>query len=296
MNKIATNLWYDKEAVEDAEFYVNTFEDTKILNKFTLHNTPSNNDGDVELVELKLMDAEFSMISAGPIFKFTPTVSFLIACDSPSAVNELYAKLAVDGTPLMEIGEYPFSQRYGWIQDKYGVSWQIMDMGERGVKQKVTPTIMYVGDVAGKAEEAVHFYAEIFKNSSVEEPMRYGKGEEPDEEGTIKHVEFVLEGQRFAAMDSAHEHKFKFNEAISFVINCDTQEENDYYWDKLSSSKDDEQCGWMKDKFGLSWQINPTFLSKMLQDPDRKKVDNVTQALLKMKKLVFKDLIDAFES
>lgn len=293
MKKIVTNLWYDKEAVEASSFYLDVFKDGEVLSQSQLHNTPS---GDVDLIELRLMDQEFVLMSAGPSFKFTPTVSFLVACDSPEMVDEYYGKLAEGGMALMELGSYPFSDRYGWIMDKYGLSWQIMFIGDNPIKQKITPTIMYVGEVAGKAEEAVHFYAEVFKNTRVEEPMRYGKGEEPDAEGTIKHVEFILEGQRFAAMDSAHDHKFKFNEAISFIINCETQDEINYYWSKLSASKEDEQCGWIKDKFGLSWQVSPVILNKMLEDKDSAKVDKVTQAMLQMKKLIIKDLVAAYES
>ena len=115
--------------------------------------------------------------------------------------------------------------------------------------------------------------------------LRYGKGEEPDKEGTIKHAAFTLEGQEFAAMDSAHEHNFTFNEAISFMVECETQEEIDYYWEKLTADGGQESmCGWLKDRFGVSWQVTPTVLGEMLQDPDQKKVERVTNAFLKMKK------------
>jgi predicted 3-demethylubiquinone-9 3-methyltransferase (glyoxalase superfamily) len=109
---------------------------------------------------------------------------------------------------------------------------------------------------------------------------RYSKGEEPDREGTIKHAAFTLEGQEFAAMDSARAHDFSFNEAISFIVHCETQEEIDYYWEKLSADPTAEQCGWLKDKYSLSWQIVPTVLGKMLNDKDDEKVVRVTKAFL----------------
>jgi len=114
--------------------------------------------------------------------------------------------------------------------------------------------------------------------------FRYTKGQEPDKEGTIAHAFFTIEGQGFAAMDSAREHNFTFNEAISFIVNCKTQKEIDYYWDKLSAVPEAEQCGWLKDKYGLSWQIVPTAMGDMLKDKDKKKLARVTEAFLKMKK------------
>lgn len=121
------------------------------------------------------------------------------------------------------------------------------------------------------------------------------KAQAPDVEGTIAHASFTLEGQEFAAMDSAHMHEFSFNEGMSFVVNCDTQEEVDYYWDKLTFDPNAEQCGWLKDQFGLSWQIVPIEMMKMLQDADPQKVKRVMEANMKMKKLDLPTLRRAFE-
>ena len=196
----------------------------------------------------------------------------------------------------MELGNYPFSEWYGWIQDKFGVSWQIMMMGDRPIQSRIIPTMMFVGENCGKAEEAVQFYTSVFHNSSIGDAMRYQKGEEPDKEGTIKHIAFVLEGQHFAAMDSAYDHKFAFNEATSLMITCQTQEEIDYYWDKLSAEPSAEQCGWLKDSYGLSWQVTPAVLQQMMEDSNPAKVNAVTQAFLKMKKFDIAALTQAYES
>ena len=194
----------------------------------------------------------------------------------------------------MELGEYPFSERYGWVQDRYGLSWQVMFMGGHKIKQKITPTLMFVGKQYGKAEEAINFYASVFHNAKVGDILRYSKGEEPDREGTIKHAAFMLEGQEFAAMDSAHVHNFAFNEAISFMVHCETQEEIDYYWGKLSADPKAEQCGWLKDKYGVSWQIVPTVMDEMLKDKDEEKLARVTEAFLKMKKFDIEVLLKAY--
>jgi predicted 3-demethylubiquinone-9 3-methyltransferase (glyoxalase superfamily) len=185
----------------------------------------------------------------------------------------------------MPLDKYPFSDKYAWVQDKYGVSWQlILSMGE--IRQRIVPSMMFVGKVCGKAEEAINFYISIFKNSKIGNIFRYGANQEPDKEGAIAFADFALGDEWFAAMDSAHAHNFTFNEAISFVVNCETQEEVDYYWNKLIDGGGQESvCGWLKDKFGLSWQIVPSILSKLLNDPDPKKSQRVMQAMLQMKKI-----------
>jgi predicted 3-demethylubiquinone-9 3-methyltransferase (glyoxalase superfamily) len=139
--------------------------------------------------------------------------------------------------------------------------------------------------ICGKAEEAINDYTAVFPNSHIDDISRYGKDQALDREGTIVHAAFTLDGQPFAAMDRALAHNFSFNEATSFVVNCTTQEEIDYYWDKLSADPNVEQCGWLKDKYGLSWQIVPVVLQEMLQDPDPQKVARVTQAFMPMKKI-----------
>ncbi|HYD35182.1 MAG TPA: VOC family protein [Vitreimonas sp.] len=291
MQKIVTHLWYDKEAVEAAEFYTSVFPNSKINYKTTIHNTPS---GDCDILSIEIMGQEFMLISAGPYFKFNPSVSFLVSCKTKTEVDELWGKLSVGGAALMELGEYPFSKWYGWTQDKYGLSWQIM-LSDQEIKQVIVPTMMFVGDQCGRAEEAITFYNSVFRNSSVGHVMRYNEGEEPDKAGTIRHAGFTLEGQEFAAMDSAQEHTFAFNEAISFIVRCEDQTEIDYYWEKLSADPKAEQCGWLKDKFGFSWQIEPTAMQKIMQDKDQARVDRVTQAFLKMKKFDIAELEKAYE-
>lgn len=293
MEKITPHLWFDNNAEEAANFYTSIFKNSKIKNVTTLHNTPS---GTVEIFTIELLGQEFTLISAGPLFKFNPSVSFLVVCNTKEEVDELWGNLSNGGMALMELGEYPFSERYGWVQDKYGLSWQVIYMGDRKVKQRIIPTLLFVGKQYGKAEEAMNFYASVFENARVGDILHYSKGEEPDKEGTVKHASFILEGQEFAAMDSARKHNFEFNEAISFMVHCETQEEIDSYWGKLSAYSEAEQCGWLKDKYGLSWQIIPNLMDEMLKDNDEKKIERVTEAFLQMKKLDIAKLKEAYES
>lgn len=215
--KITAHLWFDKEAKEAAEFYTSVFKGkgSGIKNITTLHDTPS---GSVDLVTIGLAGHEFTLISAGPLFKFTPAVSFLVACGTKGEVDALWGMLRKGGKELMELGAYPFSARYAWVQDRYGLSWQLMLMGDRKPRQKIIPTLLFVGSTCGKAEEAIRFYTSIFNHAKVGEILRYGKDEKPEREGTVKHASFTLEGREFAAMDSAHKHLFSFNEAISLKI------------------------------------------------------------------------------
>ncbi|HBW34771.1 VOC family protein [Desulfosporosinus sp. BICA1-9] len=292
MQKIVPHLWFDKEADEAAKFYMSLFEGSKLKDKTILNDTPS---GSVDMITIELAGQEFMLLSAGPLFKFTPAVSFLIACSSVEEVEGLWEKLIENGAALMPIDAYPFSEKYGWVIDKYGLSWQVMYMGDFELKQKITPTLMFVGDQCGNAEEAIQFYTTLFKDSSVGHILRYGEDAAPNGANAIQHVDFVLENQTFAAMDSAYEHNFTFNEAISLMVMCDTQEEIDYYWEKLSAVPEAEQCGWLKDKYGFSWQIVPTMMNVMMQTKDAAKLVQVTEAFLKMKKFDIAEAIRAYE-
>ena len=196
---------------------------------------------------------------------------------------------------LMELGEYPFSEHYGWLQDRYGLSWQLQYSGDANAQPKITPVIMFVGKAYGKAEEAIHFWIDVFRDGKVLSLQHFGKNEGPDQEGALKYGSFSLFGQEFAAMESAYDHAFFFNEAISFLVNCETQEEIDGYWKKLSAVPESEQCGWLKDKYGVSWQIVPASLGDMLTGDDRARINRVTQAFLPMKKLDLATLQKAYE-
>ena len=299
MKKITPHLWFDKEAKEAAEFYTSLFPNSKVTNITTLHDTPS---GDSDIVSFEIDGQQFMAISAGPLFKFNPSVSFFVNFDpsrdkdARKSIDSLWEKLSEGGTALMPLDKYPFSERYGWVQDKYGLTWQLILSDPEGEQRPfIVPSLMFVGDVAGRAEEAINFYLSVFKDSKMGLISRYGKGQEPEKEGTVTFADFMLEGQWFAAMDSAQEHNFAFNEAISFLVQCDTQEEIDYYWEKLSVVPEAEQCGWLKDKYGLSWQISPTALDEMMKNGTREQIDRVTQAFLPMKKLDIKKLEEAYE-
>lgn len=291
MQKIIPHLWFDKEAREATAFYATLFQDSKVNNITTLHNTPS---GDCDIVSFKLSGQSFMAMSAGPYFKINPSISLFVVFDNEKDITEVWNKLINGGKALMEFDKYPWADKYGWAQDKYGLSWQLSWSEHHKMKQKITPLLMYTGDMAGKTKEAIENYTKIFPNSKIEMIAHYEKGE-GDKEEYIKHSRFTLNGQLFMAMDSSYKHGFTFNEAISFIVKCDTQKEIDYYWEKLSAVPESEQCGWLKDKYGVSWQIVPTAMEKMMATKDEKKLARVTEALLKMKKFDIKTLQQAAE-
>ena len=251
MQRITPHLWFDKEAREAAELYVSTIPGSKIANVTRLTGTPS---GDCDLVSFELGGQPFMAISAGPLFKFNPSISFQVKCESAKEVDEIFEALSPNGKILMPLDKYYFLERYGWIEDKYGVSWQVMYSGSGLEGQRITPMLMFVGGVCGKAEEALDFYTSVFSGApdgmthgqaKTEIVARYGEGG-PDAPGTVQYSHFWLSGQEFSAMDSARQHDFAFNEAISFTVPCDTQEEIDYFWNKLSADPKAEACGWLK--------------------------------------------------
>ena len=144
--------------------------------------------------------------------------------------------------------------------------------------QRITPFLWFDNN----AEEAVKFYTSIFKNSKTGKIAHYGESG-PGPKGSIVTIEFELNGQKFIALNGGPE--FKFNESVSFMVECDSQQEIDYYWEKLTAGGQEVQCGWLKDKFGLSWQVAPTALLKMIADPDPVKADRAMAAMLKMVKI-----------
>lgn len=287
--KIVPQLWFDTQAREAAAFHVAAFGgDSAVTDVTTISGTPS---GEVDIVRFKLLGYEFMAISAGPLFRINPSISFFVHFDparrpeAREALDALWEKLIDGGKALMPLGSYPFSSHYGWVEDRYGVSWQLILTNPGGEpRPAIIPSLLFTGEVCGRAEAALKFYSEVFQQTRQGMVARYGGDMAPNREGTLMFADFMLQGQWFAAMDSAHPHEFAFNEAVSLVVNCDTQEEIDTFWQALSAVPQSEQCGWLKDKFGVSWQIESARMNEMLNRTAEQR-DRVIQALLKMRKV-----------
>jgi len=282
MQKIVPHLWYDKEAKEAAQFYVSLFEQSKLSDVKIIKNPPPFSDA--ELVSFELAGQQFMAISAGPYFNFNPSISLMVACITAEEVDRKWEALSVGGTELMALGEYPFSKRYGWIQDRYGLSWQLMLVDGGQEVQKITPNLLFSDGVCGKAEEAIRYYAEVFENSEIGMISRYGEGEAAASKAKVNYAAFKLDGVALSAMDNGYDVNYTFNEAFSLIVNCNDQKEIDCFWERLSAVPEAEQCGWLKDKFGLSWQIVPSNMDEILFGGSEDEVRRVTEAFLNMKK------------
>jgi predicted 3-demethylubiquinone-9 3-methyltransferase (glyoxalase superfamily) len=299
MQKISPYLWFTNNKAEEAiNFYVSLFDNSRIV---SIDRYPEGRQEEyMQGMEGKVLNAifelggyQFMALDGSSEFVFNPSISFYVNCVNENEINRLYGQLSQDGMDLMPLQQYPFAEKYAWTQDRYGVSWQLFLADEEG-PQKIIPALLFVGEQAGKAEEALNFYTSVFEHSAIDMISRYGPGG-PDQEGTINHARFRLHGQHFIAMDSALEHQFGFNEAISLYVDCDTQDEVDRLWDQLSDNPHNEQCGWLKDRFGVSWQIIPSALGELMNDPDPEKSRRVMDAMLQMKKIEVEGLREAYE-
>lgn len=288
MKKITPHLWFDTQAKDAAELYVNAFEDARITSVSVIKDTPS---GDCDLVSFEIGGQPFMAISAGPEFALNPSISFMVNfdpskhADARERLDRAWAALSEGGTALMELGAYPFSPHYGWIKDRYGVTWQLMLTNPTGEERPfVIPSMLFTQDMAGRAEEAIERYCAVFPDGTRGNTARYPAGMEPEKEGTLMFADFFIGGTWIVAMDSAGPHQFAFNEAVSLIIPCDTQEEIDRYWLALSRVPEAEQCGWLKDEFGVSWQVTSTRMDQMMAEGTDEQKERVTKAFLGMKK------------
>jgi len=294
---VVSCLWFDKNAAEAAEFYVRALPGGRIDK--TAHSpesvdTPSGAPrGSVLTVAFEAGGRAFIAVNGGPHFKPTPSISFFVELDSAAEVDRVASALADGGQALMPVGSYPWSERYGWVQDRYGFTWQIMLARAPGAGPQIFPCLMFSDAQHKRAEEAMRRYVEIFPGSELGAIARYEAGE--GDVGTVKHGRFKLAGQLFAAMDSHVPHGFAFNEAISFQVMCKDQAEVDRYWMELSAGGSESRCGWLKDRFGLSWQIVPVDMPRWMTSGDAAARDRTFQAMLPMKKLDIATLARAFE-
>jgi len=298
MQKIIPNLWFDNQAEEAARFYTSLFDGSSIgriarygKEGFEIHGMP---EGSVLTIEFEVAGYQMIALNGGPFFKINPSISFFVVCETRDEIDRLWSALEEGGQVLMPLESYDWSERYGWVQDRFGVSWQLSQGNLADVGQKITPSLLFAGDENGRAEEAVRFYTSIFDDSDIVGIIHYGP-EQPDRQGTVAHAQFHLAGEVFMAMDGGLDHDFSFNEGLSLLIQCKDQQEIDYFWERLLDGGVPQQCGWLKDQFGVAWQVSPTELHDMLHDPDADKVARVTKSFLRMQKFDLAELRRAFE-
>lgn len=288
--KIVPCLWFDGQAEEAVNFYSSVFRKSEIISKAYYpeagtevhHQKP----GSVLTVDFKLDNFQMLALNAGPDFKFNPSISLFITLQDEDEISRLWSELSKGGNVMMPLDKYDWSPQYGWTEDRFGISWQLMLEEKPSGTPRLLPLLFFTGSVQGKAEEAINYYTSVFKESGIVNLQKYGP-ENKFAEGDVIHAQFRLEGQGFMAMDSGMENNFPFNEAFSLMVRCKDQEEIDYYWDKLGKGGDKiyQQCGWLKDKFGVSWQVTPENMGSFFTLDDREKVNRCMEAMLQMKKI-----------
>jgi predicted 3-demethylubiquinone-9 3-methyltransferase (glyoxalase superfamily) len=272
-------LWFDNQAREAATLYCKIFPGARIVTQSSI------------VTEIEVAGQHFTLLDGGPMYRPNPSISLFYNCETEEEINNIWEAFSKDGFIQMPLDMYPWSEKYGWISDRFGISWQLALGMTEPVDQKIAPFLLFVGDQYGRAEEAIQHYTSIFNNSGTAGILRYTKNEQPDEEGKIKLARIVLNGQKIMLMESAHAHKFAFNEGVSLTIHCNTQDEIDYYWEKLTQSGEESRCGWLKDKFGVSWQVIPTMLGKIMTDPN--KAGKAAQAFMQMRKFDIEKIVQA---
>ena len=290
MRQIVSHLWFDQEAEEAVDFYLSVFTNSKIIRKVVLKDTPS---GDALSIDFKLENLSFSAINGGPYFELNPSISIMVALSNADEVDALYKKLSKGGKDLMPLDTYPFSERYAWFEDRFGLTWQVTVDEDHAKEQKLRVNLLFSDQACGKAEAALNYYHDVFEQSEILQVSHYGEGESQDDRARINYSELKVKDQQLVLMDHGAGGDFTFNEAYSLMILCGSQAELDYYWDKLSHVPEAEQCGWVKDQFGVSWQIIPVRMYELLENSSEEEKNRVTQAMLKMKKLDIEALENA---
>jgi predicted 3-demethylubiquinone-9 3-methyltransferase (glyoxalase superfamily) len=294
MQKIKPCIWFDSNAEKAVDFYVSIFKGSKIKQVAHYDDASSRASGQpkgsVLTVDFMLEGQEFMALNGGPVFKPSPAISFSVSCKTVKELDALWAKLSDRATIMLPLEKYPFSERYGFLTDRFGVSWQL-NLAKSN--QKIRISLIFVGKMRGKAEEAIGYYTSLFRNSGLKAINRFAPGE-TESGATLRYSEFTLEGIDFIAMESTEEHPFTFTPGISLMVSCQDQKEIDTFWDKLSKGGRKDQCGWLTDRYGVSWQVVPSILGELMEAKDPVKAGRVTEALMKMTKLNIAVLKEAY--
>lgn len=280
-NPIYPCLWFDGNAKEAAEFYCSVFKNSQVIS-----DTPV-------VVNFALDGYRFMGLNGGPQYNPNPSVSFFKVFRDLQELNSAWNKLVQNGSVLMPLDKYAWSERYGWVQDRFGINWQLSLGKAEDVRQSFVPALMFTEQQAGNAAKAIEYYTSVFDNSSIEQIEKY-TAEDNDQEGLVKYSMFSLNNNFFIAMDSTMPHGFTFSEGVSFVVECEDQEEIDYYWNKFTAEGEESMCGWLKDKYGVSWQIIPEVLKTMMSNPD--KAQQVANSFMQMRKFDIERLVEAYEA
>lgn len=281
-NKFAPCLWVDNQVEEMTELYTKVFENGKPLKTLYFLEDAHGKIGDILTQSVQLANQEFILLNGGPEFKATPSISYMVTCTSETQLQVLWQELSEGGKLLMNLAIYPGVGQFGWLEDRFGISWQF-SLDQSSSSQKITPCFMFSGEQYGNASRAVAEWIEVFQSGEILEHYS-------NEDLTTKLAKFTLHQQEFMAMDSAVNHDFTFSLANSFYVYCENQKEIDRLWTAITSKGTEMPCGWMGDRFGVAWQTVTRDMDTMLDRKNLTKALAVTQAVYGMMKIDSEEL------
>ncbi|MBK0062918.1 MULTISPECIES: VOC family protein [unclassified Acinetobacter] len=286
-NAIYPCIWLKSNRLEAAEFYCSLFNGQ----------ISQNNE---YVSELYIFKQRLMLLSGGPNieFKINPSISFMLLCGSIDQVQYYWDQIITGGCALMPLDRYPWSPFYGWVQDKFGVSWQLyLDPREDFTSQRLIPTLMFTENNAGKALNAMQFYTHIFPNSEITSLLYYKESEKGSENSDyIQHAQFTIDDFILYAMDSSYSHHFGFNQGISLVVETSSQMETDHLWTSLLQHGGiPMQCSWLKDQFGIHWQIVPKRLIELINHANPNIAQLAMNAMFHMQKINIQEIEDAIK-
>lgn len=288
--KTSPFLWFNDNAEEAIAFYTSIFKASQITNLVHDDHHSQAQDGTLVAGSFELAGREFLAANGGQPFSFTPAISFFVNCRTEQEMDEAWKKLSEGGRVMMELGQYPFSPKFGWLADRFGLSWQLHLARS---EQRIAPFLLFAGKQHGRAEEALDFYVSLFPNSRVIRMDRFGPGEQ-EQEGTVKRAIFSLCGEEFMMMETGQAHRFTFNSAVSFYVSCETQAQVDRLWERLSARGEQQRAGWLKDRYGVSWLIVPAIVRSIVESGDQQKAMQVLRAMTQMTRPDIRRLEEAY--
>jgi len=294
MRALYPSFWFNDNAEEATEFYLGLFPDSEMISIQRHTEAGHGEPGSVLATHFRLANLELLTINGGPTFTPNPSISLFVETSDLARVDALWESLSEGGFVMMEYGEYPWAAKYGWLADRYGVSWQISAGEQEAVS--ITPALLFVGEQFGKLEAAIHRWVSIFPNSDPGQIVKNEGAEDPAREGTVMFSRFSLGGQSIIAMEDNGPHSYTFTEGGSLLAECDDQAEVDRLWAGLiADGGKPSQCGWLWDPYGLSWQVTPTRLFELVTSDDAVGAARATQAMYQMQKLDIATLERAFK-
>jgi len=299
MQKIVPNIWCNRNADEAGRFYASVFENAsaEVESRYPSEGLLDFQQEFASLpltVSLTVSGTRFTLINAGDEFHPNPSLSFMLNFDpvlfdgseeqARASLDRLWAGLADGGNVLMPLTAYPFSAHYGWVEDRFGVSWQLMLTDPAGeARPFIMPALLFGGRSQNRAREALDHYLDVFADAELGALVPYELPTGPAVPGSVLFSDFRIGEQWFVAMDAGVEMATDFDCGVSLEVDCEDQTEIDALWEALSAVPEAEQCGWLADRFGVSWQIVPRNMGELMERP------GAFARMLQMKKLVIAD-------